>query len=126
MSKYKRTKQNIRTSKLELKFESMFLKPLRINYIHQYEHKYKFYDFFLPEHGILIEVDGDFWHGNKKTNKKLSKMQKRNQMNDSKKNRKAELSGYKLLRFWESDIHNRPDIVIRKLKKAISNNIKKL
>jgi very-short-patch-repair endonuclease len=52
-------KKVIKTSKLEKRFE-MLLKELNIKYSTQKQLGWKYYDFFLPEHKILIEVDGDY------------------------------------------------------------------
>lgn len=51
------------TSKLETKFATEFLDKLGIKYITQYEAKdiKRFYDFYLPDSNILIEIDGDYW-----------------------------------------------------------------
>lgn len=119
MSK-KRWKKGIRTSKLEDLFEKNFLMPLGIKYESQYYLKHKYYDFYIPSKKILIEVDGDYWHGNSKTNKSMNEMQKKNKINDMYKDRKAISSGFKILRFWESDIHNSPILVARKIKKALN------
>lgn len=51
------------TSKLEKKFAKEFLEKLGVKYEEQFEAKdiKRFYDFYLPEHRVLIEVDGDYW-----------------------------------------------------------------
>lgn len=112
---------NIKTSKLEKKFESI-LKILKLNYIRQYNLGTKFYDFYLPDHNLLIEVDGDYWHGNKKIIKgNLSKMQKRSKINDKLKDMLAEAAGKKIIRFWETDINSNQLYVINKLKELTNS-----
>ena len=51
------------TSKLEKKFAKEFLEKLGIKYVEQFEAKdiKRFYDFYLTDYRILIEVDGDYW-----------------------------------------------------------------
>lgn len=51
------------TSKLEKTFEEEFLKKMKIKYIWQYEAKEigRWFDFYIPDSNILIEVDGDYW-----------------------------------------------------------------
>lgn len=51
------------TSKLEDKFAEEFLEKNGIAYQRQYEAKdiKRFYDFYLPDSNILIEIDGDYW-----------------------------------------------------------------
>lgn len=81
-----------------------------------------FYDFYLPEHNLIIEVDGDFWHCN--PNSKFSQpkysSQIKNIENDKIKNQWATDNGYKLLRFWENDIKNNIKQVKQILLESIS------
>lgn len=51
------------TSKLEEDFARDFLDELDVKYIRQFEAKSicRFYDFYLPEHNLLIEIDGGYW-----------------------------------------------------------------
>jgi len=66
-----------------------------IEYIEQYNLGNKFaLDFFLPEYGIVIECDGDYWH-------RLPSTVKR----DRAKNAYIRACGYSLYRFWESEIN---------------------
>lgn len=67
-----------------------------IKYIEQYNLGDKFLlDFLLPEYGIVIECDGDYWHN-------LPKSIKR----DKAKNAYVKTCGYSLYRFWEHEINN--------------------
>lgn len=66
---------------------------------------YKQYDFFLPKNNLLIEADGDYWHGNPVIYKQLNEMQETNYENDLVKNKLATERGYILLRYWETDIN---------------------
>lgn len=51
------------TSKLEKDFANNFLSKLGVKYEYQYEAKDigRFYDFYLPDSRVLIEIDGDYW-----------------------------------------------------------------
>jgi len=71
----------------------------------------KSYDFKLKGQNIIIEVDGDFWHGNPKQNNHWKDVDKV-QDNDKLKTKLAEDRGFTLLRFWESDIKNNPNIIL--------------
>ena len=64
--KKKRSHPKYGTSKLEEDFASQFLKKLGVEYQYQFEAKDigRFYDFYLPKHNLIIEINGDFWHGN--------------------------------------------------------------
>ena len=98
----------------------MLLKELNIKYSTQKQLGWKYYDFFLPEHKILIEVDGDYWHGNPtKYSGHMSQMQKNNKFNDLIKTNLAEAAGYTLLRFWEIDINTNPVSVRNKLLESV-------
>lgn len=66
----------------------------------------KIYDFYLPEYDVLIEADGDYWHGNPEFFQNLNEIQNININNDIFKNRLAEQEGFLLIRFWENQIKN--------------------
>ena len=66
-----------------------------IEYKEQYNLGDKFrLDFLLPEYGIVIECDGDYWHN-------LPEVKRR----DRRKNAYIKACGYSLYRFWESEIN---------------------
>jgi very-short-patch-repair endonuclease len=115
----------VKVSNLEYRFESILILE-GIKYIHSYYIKdinfNKIYDFYLPEYNILIEVDGDFWHCNPNTKFALPecKSQEINIINDKLKNEWAYNNGYKLLRFWETDINNN----ILEVKRILLENLK--
>lgn len=115
----------VKRSKLEYKFEGI-LQLENIEYKHSFyinkDGFKKIYDFYLPKYNILIEVDGDFWHCNPNTKFKLPecKSQELNIINDKTKNDWAKDNGYKLLRFWESDINNN----ILEVKRILLENCK--
>ncbi len=64
----------------------------------------KIYDFFIPSKNILIEVDGNYWHGKDKELKEMSLIQKKAFYNDIKKNAIAKNNGYEIERVWEEEI----------------------
>lgn len=71
----------------------------------------KSYDFKLKDTNIILEIDGDFWHGNKTSKVKFEKY-KTVQLNDILKTKLAEDNGYQVIRYWESDIKKNPLIVL--------------
>jgi len=74
--------------------------------IPQYKYKGYFFDFYLLEYNILIECDGDYWHGFGKLDEELDEVQTRSRINDKIKNKLVDDSpNIKLLRFWEHEIH---------------------
>jgi very-short-patch-repair endonuclease len=110
------------TSKLEKTFANI-LDLLDIKYQQFFYAKEikAFYDFYIPEHNLLIEVDGDFWHCNpdKFPNPEYT-TQKRNLQRDKIKTQWALDNGYKLLRFWENDIKNNIKYIKQTLLEIIS------
>jgi len=115
----------VKRSLLEIRFE-LFFQLLNIEFQHSYyintKENHFIYDFYLPKHKCLIEVDGDFWHCNPDTKYALPecKTQDINMLNDQKKNQWAKDNGFKLLRFWEYDIKNNPQQIIEILKKELT------
>ena len=111
------------TSKLEEKF-ILTLDVLDIKYTRNFYSKSikAFYDFYLPDYNILIEVDGDFWHCNpNKFPDPKYESQKYNLERDKEKNQWANENGYKLIRFWEDDINNNIKEVKRTLMEYLTN-----
>jgi G:T-mismatch repair DNA endonuclease (very short patch repair protein) len=117
-------KKKYKPSKLEKTFTNI-LDLLEINYETSYYIKdiKAFYDVYLPEYNILIEVDGDFWHSNplKYPNGPINKCQIQNVARDKIKSQWALDNGYKLLRFWENDINNN----ILRVKQILLENLVK-
>lgn len=113
----------IGTSKLEDHFSNM-LSDLGIKHTRQFQLENFYYDFKINDKNILIETDGDYWHGNPNKYKKgdlitfpgsttilVEDVWKR----DEYKSKIALEHGYTLLRFWENDIINHPAKVVKKL-----------
>lgn len=124
------------TSKLEKKFAKDFLDKLGVKYIEQFEAKdiKRFFDFYLPDNNIIIEVDGDYWHSYGKVYEEMNPTQKRNARIDNIKNEWALSHGIPIIRIWEHDINKNPkkvmDILIENIniatqKKIIKENKKK-
>ncbi len=94
----KSIKEILETNKFE--FETYF-------YVYFDDKKYKVYDFCLPEYKLLIEADGDYWHGNPDKFSELNEQQKINIDNDKFKDKLAKENGYELIRFWGSEIREK-------------------
>lgn len=109
------------SSKLEDRFAKDFLDKLGVKYVRQYEAKdiKRFYDFYLPDKRMLIEVDGSYYHAYGLVYEEMSPMQKRNTRVDKIKNMWAGMHGIPLLRIWEHDINNNPQKVMETLKQFI-------
>ena len=106
------------TSKLETIFETDILKKLKVQYQKQFYAKdiKRYYDFYIPELNVLIEVDGDYYHSYGKIYEEMTPMQKKNHRVDEIKNEWAALHGYALIRIWEHDIRNNPYKVVEFLR----------
>ena len=109
---------------IEIIFENL-LNEMNIQYQPKFriynENKEEFtfreYDFLIKNTKILVEVDGDYWHGNKKIFTPLSEFQKNTQKNDKIKEKFAQRNGYEIIRFWGSDIKNDIDTIKDKINK---------
>lgn len=98
-----------------------FLKELKVDHESQMILGDFIYDFYLPEFRILIEVDGDYFHGHpdKYAKEDLNALQRKIKRNDLLKDKMASGLKYTLLRFWECDIHENESMVKKAIKKHI-------
>lgn len=71
-------------------------------------------DFYLPEHNLIIEADGDYWH---RLPDKIDR--------DTNRDFKLSFCGYNILRLTESELNNNIKKCRIKIFKAIYGNIKK-
>jgi very-short-patch-repair endonuclease len=119
-------KSNYNNEKTELEklfqtyLESINLKE-NIDFIYQYQLGQALYDFYLVNWNILIETDGDFYHCNPNSIHSIPtyQIQLKTVANDIRKNRIANSKSIKLLRFWEMDIKNDKNGVIKRLKEEL-------
>jgi very-short-patch-repair endonuclease len=104
-------------TKLESKFETI-LESLNIKFKYQHQISSAIFDYLILETKTIIEIDGDFHHCNPNSIYKIPTypIQIKTVGNDIRKNLIAEDNGYKLIRFWEKDIKERPEWVIEQLK----------
>lgn len=119
-------KNNYRNKKsnLEIKFQGILE---NLGFINGKDFKYQkqvtsaIFDFYFEKQNIIIEVDGDFHHCNPNSKHAIPKydIQIKTVGNDYRKNLIAKNNGFKLLRFWESDINNNVDDVIKTLRKEL-------
>lgn len=106
-------------SQLEYNFEKI-LDLLNLEYENQFPLDGYLFDFKIKNKKILIEVDGDFFHCNPDVHgKPKHDIQENTIKNDKNKNKAVKSSEYHLLRFWENDINNNPEWVIKRLKEEI-------
>jgi len=91
------------------------LERLEIPYLHNFKINRYFPDFYLPEHNIIIECDGEHWHSKPEAKVK-----------DQIKTEWYQNAGYKVLRFTGKEINNKTQEVIRKIKGACGFETKEL
>ncbi|KAA6344647.1 hypothetical protein EZS27_007737 [termite gut metagenome] len=121
-SDFKEKKILVGTSKLEVDFADLFLRPYKIKYEYQYFARDigRYYDYYLPDFNVLIEVDGDYFHSYGLTYENMNHMQKKSKRIDRLKDEWAIVKHIKLIRIWEHEIREHPEIVRKKLKSVIT------
>jgi len=93
---------------IEIRMQKLLDKN-QIKYLHPFNFNDKFAcDFALVEKKIIIECDGDYWHNREDIKNR-----------DKSKNAYIKACGWKMLRFWESDINNN----INEVEKRIIPNL---
>jgi G:T-mismatch repair DNA endonuclease (very short patch repair protein) len=97
----------ISQTKVNTKPEREFKKVARknkIKYRQSYKYKGHYFDFYLPELDILVEVDGCYWHGKGLKDDELNLTQLKSRRNDKKKNKICLDSQKSLIRLWEDEV----------------------
>jgi len=95
----KTLKPDFKATSLE-KFYYMMLTELGVDFIPQFPLGGRLYDAYLPDHNILFEFDGTFWHPLKIEDAKYG-FQKKSMRVDVEKNQIATKKGYKIIRIRE-------------------------
>jgi very-short-patch-repair endonuclease len=97
------------------------LKELGLNLEYSVILDHKQFDFGSREHKILLEVQGDYWHGNPSIyiKKDLNNIQKRNLKKDKDKAIFAKKHSMKLYYIWETDIKTNNFTVLEEIKNDI-------
>jgi G:T-mismatch repair DNA endonuclease (very short patch repair protein) len=82
------------------------LTELNISFDKQYRVGKFVCDVFIPERKLVIEVQGDYWHGNPRfySEETMNKTQRVHFERDKKKREAYNKAGLKLIELWESDI----------------------
>jgi len=73
-------------------------------------------DVFLPDYNIVIQWDGDYWHG---YNGAKDERQKNRQKLDKSQDAYMQKAGVKVLRFWEHEVKKEREKVIEVISRAI-------
>lgn len=81
--------------------------------------KYQF-DFGCKKQRFLLEVQGDYWHGNPKIYKKLNSIQKHIKQKDKLKAKFAKKHGFRIFYIWETEINNEDFKILDQIKDIIN------
>lgn len=92
-------------------FQSI-LKKYKIDFQPQFILGSKIFDFHLKESNVLVEINGDYWHGNPEVYEQFSWYQIRVQKKDLDKKNIAIGRGYGYLEVWEKDLNEDKKSVI--------------
>lgn len=118
-----KTQEQLDGSGLETFFRLNILNKLGVKYEQQFEAKSigRFFDYYLPDSRMLIEVDGSYWHSDPRIYENpINAIQKRNKRVDKLKDAWALINGYVLIRIWETDIKKDPDKVLKFLSERLN------
>lgn len=73
-------------------------------------------DVFVPSRNLVIQWDGDYWHG---YNSAKDERQKRRKRLDKSQDAYMRKAGYKVIRFWEHEVKKEAEKVSENLRTAI-------
>jgi len=77
-------------------------------------------DFLFPEKKIIVEVDGNYWHGNPLLYTEFDHIQRKTMAKDKREATYCKNHGYTLIRFWESDVQKDIQSCIEKVKETLN------
>jgi very-short-patch-repair endonuclease len=75
------------------------------------------FDFKLKDLPIVIEVDGDYWHGGSGVKKHFFDVDRIKKVDREKEN-VAKSRNYHLVRVWESELKNDPQLLLERIRNA--------
>ena len=114
------------SSEIEKKFIKECVEPLGIEYDIQYYIKdiHHYCDVYVPSKNIVIEFQGDYWHGNPKKylKEELSSFQLDKVKKDEILREYCKNNGMKLIEIWESDYNTNQDSVKNLIKTELFDN----
>jgi G:T-mismatch repair DNA endonuclease (very short patch repair protein) len=118
--------KGLKTSIEKIVEEELIRRNIKYKYSKILHRKYQ-YDFIIGD-DILLEVMGDYWHGNpliygnESGKRKLSERQKFKVQRDEEKKAFAEKYGYKMWYIWESEIKNSNFVILDKIVVELSKD----
>lgn len=96
-----------------------------VNFVKQFKLGRSKCDFFLPDANLIIETNGDYWHGNPfiYEESEFDDIQRKNIGRDVKKYAAAKEAGHSIIYVWESEIKKQPEEVKVALMVLVANPI---
>ena len=79
-------------------------------------------DAYLPQCRLVVQFDGDYWHGNPRMFSTLDSRQKRRAALDKSQDSYLRKCGMRVLRIWGSDLEQGIERVKESLSKAIQES----
>lgn len=73
-------------------------------------------DVLIPDKRIIIQWDGDYWHG---FNEIKTESQKKRMLLDKSQDAYLKKAGYQIIRFWEHEVYKEKEKVIENIRKTI-------
>jgi very-short-patch-repair endonuclease len=112
--------QKLKTNKVEEAGYSL-LDRMGLLYFNQYLIANKFcVDAFFYSESLIVQFDGDYWHGNPDKFPVLDERQKKRSRLDKSQDAYMDKCGYRVLRIWETDIKKHPEEVKARILAALS------
>ena len=96
------------------------LERLNINFIKNYKQSRYIFDFYLVDYNLVIECQGDYWHGNKKYFNIPNDIQIKNIQRDENKIKYLQKNKIDSLFLWENEIHRDKDILEKIIQEKIN------
>jgi len=99
-------------TKIEIKIENLLIE-LEVKYEKQYRISKWVFDFYLNDFNMIIECQGDYWHGNPLLfeETKLNNIQLKNINRDKRKKIFIGENRINSLFLWENEIHSSIDLI---------------
>ena len=88
----------------------------------KFQQGWRYYDFHLIEYGVMIEVDGDYWHSSQGKPSYVILMAKKNDMI---KNWLAKKEGYTLIRIKEKQLKEEYDAVVENISSTVGKECRR-
>lgn len=76
-------------------------------------------DVFIKDYNLIIQFDGEYWHGKDTPHDQLDKRQLKRVNLDKSQDSYLKKCGYQVLRFWDDDLMKKEEFVIENITRTI-------